>query len=72
MITIKKTIQDPKRGTILEPFFGRDMVILYAPDTKVVDGVYKVIMDTNLIPAGKDKRGIPVFVRRCSVIQKVE
>lgn len=72
MITIKKSIPDKKYGSILEPFFGRNMVILYDPgDEYLIPGQeYIVKIDKNLIPAGKDKRGVPLFIRRCSIIKQ--
>lgn len=73
MTTIKKSIPDKKYGSILEPFFGRDRVILYDPgDEYLTPGQrYVVKLDKELIPAGKDKRGVPLFIRRCSIIRQV-
>lgn len=71
MITVKKAIQDAKYGSILEPFFGRNMVILYDPDEILEPGQrYIVSMDKELKPAGRDKRGIPLFIRKCSIVKK--
>lgn len=72
MTTIKKTIEDKKHGTILEPFFGYDKIILYNPEEKLKPGKYIVKLDNQLIPAGKDKRNIPVFIRKVTIINKIE
>lgn len=69
MIVIKKAIHDPKHGYMLEPFFGKNIVILYKTDISLKEeGLYKIKMSKDLISVGKDSRNIPMYIRLCTIL----
>lgn len=72
VIVKKRTMRNSKGQVMLQPFFGRKLVIVYRPDVEISDGEYVVNFNKHLIPAGKDKNGKPIFIRKCSVLKRLQ
>lgn len=72
LVAVKKTTRNLQGEVTLQPFFGKNKVIVYRPDTEITDGVYVVAFEKNLTPGGTDVNGKPIFIRKCIVLKKLQ